>query len=195
VQVTGRRTFLFFLWNLFLAIIPYLSSEAAVYFARKNNRLTALWFLLFAILFLPNAPYIVTDLFHLRVRADMPLWYDTMLIFSVALSGLVLFYVALFQIRNMLELFWGWLLAELSVIFIAFLSSFGIYLGRYLRFNSWDVLSNPNDLFEEIANRLINPSRHTQTIGVTLLYGAFLLTGYWVVKLFTLHSAKNYQRV
>jgi uncharacterized membrane protein len=75
-------------------------------------------------------------------------------------------------------------MAEMVVVSIAFLSSFGIYLGRYLRFNSWDVLSNPNDLFEEIANRVISPSRHTQTVGVTLLYGAFLLTGYWVVRLY-----------
>jgi len=77
------------------------------------------------------------------------------------------------------------------VLFVTFLCSFGIYLGRYLRFNSWDVMSNPNNLFDEIANRMINPSRHTQTIGVTLLYGAFLLTGYWVIKLFQMGIDRN----
>ncbi len=191
VHITGRRTFVFFLWNLFLAILPYLSSEMARYFGSKNKRFSALGFVLFAILFLPNSPYIITDLFHLRERAEMPLWFDTMLVFSVALSGLVLFYVTLFSIRSTLQLLWGKVLAEITVLFVTFLCSFGIYLGRYLRFNSWDVMSNPNNLFDEIANRMINPSRHTQTIGVTLLYGAFLLTGYWVIKLFQMGIDRN----
>jgi len=189
IDVTNRITFLFFLWNLFLAIVPYFSSEAAVYFSAKNRRFPAISFVLLAILFLPNSPYIITDLFHLRQRDDMPLWFDTMLIFSVALSGLVLFYITLFYIRNVIKQLFGAVFAEIMVVFICFLCSFGIYLGRYLRFNSWDVLSNPNDLFDEIANRLINPSRHTQTVGVTLLYGAFLLTGYWVIKLYRLGQA------
>jgi uncharacterized membrane protein len=191
VHITGRRVFIFFLWNLFLAILPYLSSEVARYFGSKNKRFSALVFVLFAILFLPNSPYIITDLFHLRERAEMPLWFDTMLVFSVALSGLVLFYVTLFSIRSTLQLLWGKILAEITVLFVTFLCSFGIYLGRYLRFNSWDVMSNPNNLFDEIANRMINPSRHTQTIGVTLLYGAFLLTGYWVIKLFQMGIDRN----
>jgi uncharacterized membrane protein len=191
VHITGRRVFIFFLWNLFLAILPYLSSEVARYFGSKNKRFSALVFVLFAILFLPNSPYIITDLFHLRERAEMPLWFDTMLVFSVALSGLVLFYVTLFSLRSTLQLLWGKILAEITVLFVTFLCSFGIYLGRYLRFNSWDVMSNPNNLFDEIANRMINPSRHTQTIGVTLLYGAFLLTGYWVIKLFQMGLERN----
>ncbi len=191
VHITGRRVFVFFLWNLFLAILPYLSSEMARYFGSRNKHFSALVFVLLAILFLPNSPYIITDLFHLRERAEMPLWFDTMLVFSVALSGLVLFYVTLFSIRSTLQLLWGKILAEITVLFVTFLCSFGIYLGRYLRFNSWDVMSNPNNLFDEIANRMINPSRHTQTIGVTLLYGAFLLTGYWVIKLFQMGIDRN----
>ena len=188
VHVTGRRTFLFFVWNLFLAIVPYLGSEVAAYFGSKNRKLAALVFVMLAILFLPNAPYIITDLFHLRQREEMPLWFDTMLVFSVALSGLALFYVTLFAIKNVLELLWGRMLSEITVFFVSFLCSFGIYLGRYLRFNSWDVLSNPNDLFEEIANPIINPSSNVRSLGVTLLYGAFLLTGYLVIKLFRMGS-------
>lgn len=146
-----------------------------------------------AILFLPNAPYIITDLFHLRQRADMPLWFDTMVIFSVALSGLVLFYVALFGIKDVLERFWGRIAAEFSIVLVAFLCSFGIYLGRYLRFNSWDVLSNPNDLFDGIGNQLINSSIYTRVVGVTLLYGTFLLMGYWVIRLFQMGIAGIFQ--
>lgn len=146
-----------------------------------------------AVLFLPNAPYIVTDLFHLRQRAEMPLWFDTMIIFSVALSGLVLFYVALFGIKDVLKRFWGGIAAESSIVFLVFLCSFGIYLGRYIRFNSWDVLSNPNDLFDEIGNQLINSSIYTRVVGVTLLYGTFLLMGYWVIRLFQMGNARIFE--
>jgi uncharacterized membrane protein len=191
LHLTGGRWFVFFLWNLFLAILPLMSSELAAYYSRKGRRLSAWVFVGFAVLFLPNSPYIITDLFHLRARAEMPLWYDTMIIFSLALSGLALFYAALFVIRDVLEAIWGRIQAELSVVFLSFLCAFGIYLGRYLRFNSWDVLSNPNDLFEEIADRVINPSVHTRTVGVTLLYGAFLLLGYWVIKLYEMGRHKN----
>lgn len=190
-QVTGQKTFRFFIWNLFLAIIPYLASELAVYAAANRRRNTALGLVLLSVLFLPNAPYIITDLFHLRERADMPLWFDTMLVFSLAISGLALFYAAVFDIRKVLLPFLGKILTEGTVLLLVFLSSFGIYLGRYLRFNSWDVLSNTNDLFEEIANRLINPSVHTRTAGVTILYGAFLLVGYWAIHLFKMGPERN----
>ena len=190
VHLTGQKYFIFFLWNLLLAIIPYISSEIAIDFELKNKRNFAVVLLLLAILFLPNAPYIITDLFHLKQRAEMPFWYDTMVLFSVALSGLALFYATIFNIRNLLERIGGWKIAEAVVVFIGFLCSYGIYLGRYLRFNSWDVLANPNDLFGEMANHLVNPAVHTRTIGVTLLYGAFLLVGYWVIKLFQMGNNK-----
>ena len=122
------------------------------------------------------------------------MWFDTMVIFSAALSGLALFYVTLFSIRNVLELIWGRLLAEITIILVAFLCSFGIYLGRYLRFNSWDVLSSPHDLLVGIANPIFNPTVHARAIGVTLLYGTFLLVGYWVIKLFQMGDVKPGKR-
>jgi uncharacterized membrane protein len=182
VDVTDRRIFIFFLWNLLLSVIPYLSSEAAVYSGAR--KWVAIPLVLLTVLFLPNAPYIITDFFHLRTRADMPLWYDTLLIFSMAATSWLLFYLALFNIRALLRRWWNGWMTEIVIALICLLCGFGIYLGRYLRFNSWDILSNPNDLIDEIAERLINPSVHTRMVGVTLLYGAFLLTGYWVVRLY-----------
>lgn len=183
-EVTGKISFVFFIWNLFLAIIPYISSEIAIYCSVQKWNYSALGFLLFAILFLPNSPYIITDLFHLRQRVEMPFWYDTMLLFSMAISGLLLFYAALFNIRDMLARWFGGIWAEVSVSLISFLCAYGIYLGRYLRFNSWDIVSNPDLLFDEIADHITNPTVHPRTMGVTLLYGAFLLVGYWVARLF-----------
>jgi uncharacterized membrane protein len=82
-------------------------------------------------------------------------------------------------------------MAESGIIVMIFLCSFGIYLGRYLRFNSWDVVSNPYTLVNEITDRVINPLDHPQTLGVTVLYGAFLLLGYWVIKLLEIGVETN----
>ncbi|MBL7827038.1 MAG: DUF1361 domain-containing protein [Saprospiraceae bacterium] len=183
MQVTGHRVFLFFIWNLFLAFLPFLCSQAAVFFQRQKAWWISLAMLGISVLFLPNSPYIVTDLFHLRTRAEMPLWFDTLLIYSMATSGLIFFYLALFDILKVVRHWLNRFTAEFLVSILCFLCGFGIYLGRYLRFNSWDVMSNPDELIGEIADRITDPYRHPQTIGVTLLYGAFLLAGYWVVHL------------
>ena len=94
VEQTGIHIFRFFWWNLLLAIIPYLTSEALEGAVWKKILMGFI-----TVLFLPNAPYMITDLFHLRARAEFPLWYDTMLIFWFAAVGVVLFYLALFNLE------------------------------------------------------------------------------------------------
>lgn len=181
IEETGHRIFRFFWWNLLLALIPWLSSEAI---GARSGRLRALLLGSLSLLFLPNAPYMITDLFHLRARAEFPLWYDTLLVFWFAAIGVMLFYLTLFKLRIALARFMGSLWVELSLLVICLLNGFGIYLGRYLRFNSWDVLSNSDELAEQILDRLINASDHTRMVGVTLLYGFCLLLGYWIVRLY-----------
>jgi uncharacterized membrane protein len=179
VEQTGIHIFRFFWWNLLLALIPYLMSEV------MGNAVWRKVTLGFAtVLFLPNAPYMITDLFHLRARAEFPLWYDTMLLFWFAAVGVVLFYLTLFNLEKAIgRHFNGWI-TQLSIVIICFLNGFGIYLGRFLRFNSWDLMSNYDDLAESVLDRIINPSVHTRTLGVTLLYGVTLLLGYWMIKLY-----------
>ncbi|TAD93742.1 MAG: DUF1361 domain-containing protein, partial [Bacteroidetes bacterium] len=181
VEETGHRIFRFFWWNLLLAVISWISSELL----RKTR---SGWYLLglgaLTVLFLPNAPYMITDLFHLRSRAEFPLWYDTLLVFWFAVVGVALFYLSLFNLRNAFMRFGHWFWTEISIACICFLNGFGIYLGRYLRFNSWDVLSNSDELAEQILDRLINASDHTRMVGVTLLYGFSLLLGYWIIRLY-----------
>lgn len=188
---TRGSWYFIFIWNLFLAVLPYFFAISANYFAQMKRLWLAFVLLAMAVLFLPNSPYVITDLFHLRPRSEMPFWYDTLVLFSLALSGLIMFYLALFQIRRFLLRISGKLLAESGIIVMIFLCSFGIYLGRYLRFNSWDVVSNPYTLVNEITDRVINPLDHPQTLGVTVLYGAFLLLGYWVIKLLEIGVETN----
>jgi len=135
------------------------------------------------LLFFPNAPYLITDLFHLDTRPGVPLWYDLALILSCAWNGLMLAYASLSDMQRLVQQrlgsVIGWAFATLALL----LSSFGIYLGRYLRFNSWDVLANPIALFYDILNRLLHPFTFPGTWGVTLVFGVFLLLGYGTVRL------------
>lgn len=130
---------------------------------------------------LPNSPYIVTDLFHLKHQASMPLWFDTLLVFSFAANGLLLFYDVLLKMHRFLENQLSKIWAILGIIAIIFLNGFGIYLGRFLRFNSWDIVANPFGLISEIADRFIHPFSHSRTWGVTLSYGMLFLVGYVMV--------------
>ena len=183
VLMTGHLTFLFLIWNLFLAVIPFaLSTLLGIAQGPLRARLLvpvgAAW-----LLFFPNAPYILTDLFHLDARPGVPLWYDLALILSCAWNGLMLAYASLSDMQRLVQSrlgFWaGWVFATLALL----LSSFGIYLGRYLRFNSWDVLTNPLTLFYDIVNRILHPFSFPGTWGVTLVFGLFLLVGYGTVRL------------
>lgn len=183
VFLTHKISFVFLLWNLFLALIPFgLSTMLGLSAGRLRGRVLlpvgAAW-----LLFFPNAPYILTDLFHLEPRAGVPYWYDLALILSCAWNGLMLAYASLTDMQQLvarrLGVAAGWAFATVALL----LSSFGIYLGRYLRFNSWDILTNPVTLFYDIVTRLLHPAVHRGTWGVTLLYGVFLLLGYATVRL------------
>ncbi|HEX8505641.1 MAG TPA: DUF1361 domain-containing protein [Hymenobacter sp.] len=183
VVMTGRLTFLFLVWNLFLAVIPFalstlLGTAKGPLRARLLVPVGAAW-----LLFFPNAPYILTDLFHLDARPGVPLWYDLALILSCAWNGLMLAYASLSDMQRLVQLRLGvgagWAFAGVALL----LSSFGIYLGRYLRFNSWDVLANPLTLFYDIVNRILHPFSFPGTWGVTLVFGLFLMVGYGTVRL------------
>ena len=183
VLLSGNLYFAFLLWNLILAIIPFvLSTMLDTARGPLRGRLLlpvgAVW-----LLFYPNAPYIITDLFHLEARAGVPLWYDLALIFSAAWNGLMLGYASLLTMQTLVQRrfgpAWSWAFVATALL----LSSFGIYLGRYLRFNSWDVLTNPLTLFYDILSQFLNPGHHLRTWGITVVFGLFLLLGYATVRL------------
>jgi uncharacterized membrane protein len=168
-------TYVFLYWNLFLAAIPLVAAEA---FARTRWRVAA-W-LAFAVwlLFLPNAPYIVTDFIHLRARPPVPLWYDVLLLVSCAGTGLLLGYGSVMIVQRTVARRYGVRTAWVIAVGAILLSAFGIYLGRFVRFNSWEVITDPLPLFADIAHRLTNPMQHPRTFAVTGLYGVAHLLGY-----------------
>ncbi len=172
---SDTRVFLFLNWNLFLAIIPWLLSTLMVIkpalqrFKRVTLLIMVVW-----LLFFPNAPYILTDLFHLRLRSSMPVWFDLILILSFAWTGLMFGLLSLWDIEQVLQQQVKRKWIRLVPVVLLFLSAFGIYIGRYLRWNSWDVVSEPLGLMYDVGHRVAFPLDHPRTWGMTLLMGAFL---------------------
>jgi uncharacterized membrane protein len=193
VQYTSKATFIFLLWNIFLAIVPYVISSILVHrFGKKLNiPLFILGFLAW-LCFFPNAPYILTDLFHLKPRSGVPFWYDLALILSFAWNGLMLGYASLLDIQMLITRhFNAWLAWTVSLCSLT-LGGFGIYLGRYLRWNTWDVVMSPQDLIADITDRVINPFAHPQTFGVTIIFSMFLIFGYLLLFQFIrIYQPKN----
>lgn len=168
-------SFDFLPWNLFLAVIPAI---AAMIVERAHNRgIGAVMFLVW-LLFLPNAPYILTDFVHLAPHPQVPLWFDIALLSSASATGLLLGYTSVVDVQTAVARRFGKLAGWCIAIGALLLSGFGIYLGRFLRWNSWDPLANPDGLFEEIARKTWNPVAHPRTIAVTFVYGVGVTVGY-----------------
>lgn len=180
--ISETKVFLFLNWNLFLAWIPLLLTTFILAFRIKSKislfLIVAVW-----ILFFPNSPYILTDLFHLKARNTIPVWYDLIVILSYAWTGLVCGFISLGDIEKRLSRYYSRNIINAIVVFFLFISSFGVYLGRFLRWNSWDVLNNPLGLFNDIAVRFIYPMEYTKTWGVTVLMGILLNFMYFTFKL------------
>jgi len=177
---TDSTLFLFLNWNLFLAFIPWLlTSMVIIRPGLRKNRLVLFMIIALWLLFFPNAPYILTDLFHLRISRGMPLWFDLVLILSFAWTGLLFGLFSLMDIEKMLgsSLHPGFRIAASTILL--FIGSFGIYVGRFLRWNSWDIIREPLQLVYEIGDRIVNPLSHLGTWGMTLFMGVFLNMVYW----------------
>ena len=193
ICVTGSLTYIFLVWNLFLAAIPLLiSTQMKKREYWQNNKLTFVMLFSIWLLFFPNAPYILTDLFHLRERMGMPMWFDLTLILSFAWVGLMSGFISLMQMRNMLQKLIGNYATIVATIFILFLCAFGIYLGRYERYNSWDIITNPIALFRDIIVYIVHPIRHLKVYGVTLVFSSFLILSYMTIELLSQYNfSKN----
>ena len=179
--VWSPRSFRFLVWNLFLAWLPYLWSLWALSIHRRQPR--RWWLLLLPgtlwLLFIPNAPYLVTDLMHLRYDSPAPVWYDIGMLISFAWAGCFLAVASLDIMHQIIRDYAGRVTSWLIVTAIMGLFGLGIYVGRFLRWNSWDIFLYPADVLVDIAHRLAHPFSHLQAYGVTLLFAAFLFVCYW----------------
>jgi uncharacterized membrane protein len=182
---SGSATFVFLNWNLFLAWLPLLFALAAwtLQNGAERPRLRVLPLLALWLLFFPNAPYLLTDLIHLRERAAVPIWYDLSLLLSYAWNGLILGYLSLRLVQGLLQHWFGPTVAWAGAAAALFLGAFGIYLGRFERWNSWDVFTNPQALAASLWGGLANPLTQIKPLAITLLLCALLAAIYVTVGL------------
>jgi uncharacterized membrane protein len=181
VYFSGTLSYTFLFWNLFLGFIPFALST---FLSRLKTPATVFYPLAFLwLLFFPNAPYMLTDLIHLR-QHYAPLWYDLLMLLSFAWTSLMFGFVSLADMQRLIQGRFnktvGWLFATAALA----LGSFGIYLGRFLRWNSWDVITEPRQLAWDILERVTNPFDHLGTVGFTVLLTAFLLLAYLTLQFF-----------
>jgi uncharacterized membrane protein len=171
--------FLFLIWNVFLAIIPYAITMYLNTIPKLSKLKLGFWFIVW-LAFLPNAPYIVTDLIHIRSGQTRLLWLDILVVLSFALSGLFLFYLSVMDMQTMISRQFKKVPTHTVTIIILLLCGFGVYLGRFLRYNSWEIISEPKYLISDIVNIVIAPFQHTEAWLFTLGFGTFLIVGFWL---------------
>jgi uncharacterized membrane protein len=183
VIATGYFTYLFLLWNLFLAFIPYAISE---WFSQRipgmENRWKRLIVLGGWLLFIPNTFYIVTDLFHLEQFDSAPKWFDLLLLFSFAWNGLLFGILSIRRLETFITAIYGSRYSILFLLVVMWLNAFGVYIGRYLRYNSWDIIGRPLSLFEEILEVIFHPVRNRMEWGMITSWAAFMTLFYITIK-------------
>ncbi len=187
ILYTGERAYGFYCWNTFLAMIPMLFSR--LLYAEPAIRRRSVFLIGGWLIFFPNAPYIITDLFHFSVRSGALGWFDILLVISASWNGLALGMLSLLQVEQFLlnHLPKKWV-AFSSAIFIL-LCGYGVYLGRYMRFNSWDILRHPHKLVASMVHSVIHPVDNSSLWVFTGLF-----SGLFGIIFFTLKSAKEFSR-
>lgn len=173
IVYTGNLLFIFLIWNLFLAFVPYMISKLLARYLQCRGvvffPVVFVW-----LLFIPNTFYIITDLFHLNMNEDVPLWYDLALILSFVWSGLLLGVLSVREMQKIIAVRLGKSFEAFFVIPVMFLNGLGIYVGRYLRFNSWDIVADPFGLTREMIYLFVHPLRNRIDWSMILCYGVLV---------------------
>jgi uncharacterized membrane protein len=178
----GAYDFRFLVWNLILAWVPLVLALVVYDGYRRSRSLVrlapaaVLW-----LLFLPNAPYIVTDFIHLSEGSSAPLWFDGVLLSAFAWTGVLLGFVSLYLVHATARHRFGGTLGWAGVLVVLGLVSVGVYLGRFKNWNSWDLLVRPGQRLAQLHAHLGDPASLAKAFaaaaGMTLLlalaYGVF----------------------
>jgi uncharacterized membrane protein len=183
--MSGRVTYVFLAWNLVLAFVPFLISELMlrINFSKKHLlfwSLITLW-----LLFFPNSPYIMTDLFHLKPKVGAPFWYDLMLLLSYSFNGFFLGFLSLMTIEKVATQLYDKTISN-ALTFVSLIAcSVGVFVGRYLRWNSWDVFTKPFSLLQELQDQDFYPIQDSEILRFTLVFSVFLVLNYLILKSIT----------
>ena len=178
LKITHSFFYLFLVWNLFLAMIPFFITTYMKTF--KQLKKPRLYFLLLIwLLFLPNAPYLLTDFIHLRLSPTEWLGFDSLMIAIFAITGFAFYVISIKEMRPVLLQQFNQKIVSNCIVILPFLVSFGMYLGRVLRWNTWDILHKLFSLFSDVLALIIDPLENIDAWLFTLFFGLFLKLGYW----------------
>lgn len=179
IKITGSLFFTFLVWNLFLAGLPYLFSQVLKYLNNSNgSKILQFTFFGMWLLFLPNSPYIITDLVHLQNESSTMVWLDLLLVFVYAIIGLLLGLFSMIDIYHVLKSKYNTKNANFFMIYLCLLCGYGVYLGRFLRFNSWDLFTKPQVLLYNIAHSLTSYN----VWAMTFAFGGLLYILFWTLQ-------------
>ena len=175
------------IWNLILAWIPFVFASIAYGFSwsRKLLYLVVPVCALIWLVFFPNAPYILTDFQHLSTNANnAPIWYDVLMLVWFAWTGLLLGVVSLYFMQEIVTRAFGRTTGWAFTILVTILGSIGIFLGRFYRWNSWDLLGDPVPIAHDVWGWLRHPFANLRVYGFTLLFTLLFLFVYLAIHAF-----------
>ncbi|MBI1177136.1 DUF1361 domain-containing protein [bacterium] len=184
VVIQERLHHAFLPWNLFLAWLPMAFSLLTIQLSYRHGwrswkpwLAAGLW-----LLFFPNAPYIFTDLTHLGPTINHRFWMDLIMILLFAWPGFLVGCLSLrilhHAVADRLGAVAGWGFVSVA----CGLAGVGVYIGRFLRWNSWDVITHPFGLWYDLLGFFGHPTTHP-AYRFSLVFGILLFVGY-----VTLHS-------
>lgn len=186
IVYTSTHGYINLVWNLFLAWIPFVLAYIA-YMLSWHKPLTYIVIPVFVFLwliFFPNAPYILTDLQHLgQYPGHVPVWYDVIMLVWFSWTGMLLGIVSLNLMQEIVKREMGRLPGWLFVLLVSALTSVGVYLGRFVRLNSWDILKNPLEIASNVSDWLEDPS--ARSVGFIALYTLFFIFVYLTLYAFS----------
>lgn len=173
----------YLLWNLALAWIPLV---LILWLERVlRARLWSSWLPLFLTIiwlsFLPNSFYMITDFVHLHEIPRNDMLFDVVMFTSFVMNGMMLGYLSLYIVHQELLKRLSRRMSAALVGGVLLLSSFAIYIGRDLRWNTWDVLLNPASVIFDVSDRILNPAAHPTVFSTTISFFVLLASVYAVV--------------
>ena len=183
VIISRSDNYWYLSWNLFLGWLPLVYAYWLVRWLKKGRWLsvkglvlTGLW-----LGFLPNSFYVLTDFIHLTRTDEIGFMFDVVMLTVFAWNGLLLGFISVYMIHKQM-------LKRLTnkptnvLIGLTFLlSGFAIYLGRYLTWNTWDLIAHPGGILLDISDRVIKPTAYPNTFTVTALFFLVLTVMYYAV--------------